>query len=391
MNLHEFQAKEILGRYGIPMPQGEVAGSAEAAEAAARRLPGSRFAVKAQVHAGGRGRAGGVKVVDSVSEVRAAAGEMLGQTLVTEQTGPEGRKVDAVYVEEAIDTERFLYVGVLVDREAGRVSLIGAEEGGEDIEDRAAATPAIIKSIAVDVDGATKASVYQGFARKLNLAGDLAKKAAEIFEVLARSFVELDASLIEINPLAITPDGDLVAIDVKMVLDDNAMFRHPDLSGLSDRDELDPVELKAQANEINYVRMDGNIGVVVNGAGLALATHDMLSDAGAVPANFMDIRTTASSLDIAGGFDLLLANPKVEVVLVNVHGGGLQRCDTIAEGIGISIKRNARAVPIVLRFAGNNADYGRTLLNNYGIPFIEASDMGDAIEKAVSQVKKEAA
>lgn len=391
MNLHEFQAKEILGRYGIPVPQGDVARSADAAEVAARRLPGSRFAVKAQVHAGGRGRAGGVKIVDSVAEVGAAAKQMLGTTLVTEQTGPQGRNVDAIYVEETVETERVLYVAVLVNKETGRVSLIGAEEGGEDIEDRAATTPSIIESLDVEVDGSTKASAYQGFARKLKLAGDLAKKGGEIFETLTRSFIELDASLIEINPLAVTQGGDLVALDVKMVLDDNAMFRHPDLHGLRDKDELDPVELEAQANEINYVRMDGNIGVVVNGAGLALATHDMISDAGAVPANFMDIRTTASSLDIAGGFDLLLANPKVGVVLVNVHGGGLQRCDTIAEGIGISFKRNARIVPIVLRFAGNNADYGRTLLNNYGIPFIEASDMGDAIEKAVSLVKKEAA
>ncbi|MDH3582255.1 MAG: ADP-forming succinate--CoA ligase subunit beta [Hyphomicrobiales bacterium] len=391
MNLHEFQAKEILGRYGIPVPQGDVARSADAAEVAARRLPGSRFAVKAQVHAGGRGRAGGVKIVDSVAEVGAAAKQMLGTTLVTEQTGPQGRNVDAIYVEETVETERVLYVAVLVNKETGRVSLIGAEEGGEDIEDRAATTPSIIETLDVEVDGSTKASAYQGFAQKLKLAGDLAKKGGEIFETLTRSFIELDASLIEINPLAVTQGGDLAALDVKMVLDDNAMFRHPDLHGLRDKDELDPVELEAQANEINYVRMDGNIGVVVNGAGLALATHDMISDAGAVPANFMDIRTTASSLDIAGGFDLLLANPKVGVVLVNVHGGGLQRCDTIAEGIGISFKRNARIVPIVLRFAGNNADYGRTLLNNYGIPFIEASDMGDAIEKAVSLVKKEAA
>lgn len=390
MNLHEFQAKEILCRYGVPVPQGDVAESAGAAEGVARKLPGSRFAVKAQVHAGGRGRAGGVKLVDSTSEVRAAAEKMLGLTLVTEQTGPQGRNVDAVYVEEAIDAERVLYIAVMVDREAGKVALLGAEEGGEDIEDRAEATPSIIKSATVEVDGSTKASTYLAFAKKLKLTGDLAKKAAELFESLTRSFIELDASMIEINPLAVTRSGDMVALDVKMILDDNAIFRHPDLGSLSDKNELDPVELEAQANEINYVRMDGNIGVVVNGAGLALATHDMLSDAGGTPANFMDIRTTASSLDIAGGFDLLLANPKVSAVLVNVHGGGLQRCDAIAEGIGISLKRNNRTVPIVLRFAGNNADYGRTLLDNYGISYIEASDMGDAVEQAVNLVKGEA-
>lgn len=391
MNLHEFQAKEILGRHGVPVPQGKVAESVDGAERAARGLPGSRFAVKAQVHAGGRGRAGGVKLVDSVKEVGSAAKEMLGLTLVTEQTGPEGRKVERIYVEEAVEAERILYLAVLVDRQLGQVALLGAEEGGEDIEDRAAAKPAIIKTLPIEIDGSTKAADFQAFAKKLKLTGALEKKATALFQALAGAFVELDASLIEINPLAVTKSGDLVALDVKMVLDDNAMFRHPDLKGLHDRDELDPVEMKAQANEINYVRMDGNIGVVVNGAGLALATHDMLTDAGGKPANFMDIRTTASSLDIAGGFDLLLENRDVEVVLVNVHGGGLQRCDTIAEGIGISLKRCRRSIPIVLRFAGNNADYGCTLLRNYGIPFIEAADMADAVEKVVAQVKKEAA
>lgn len=391
MNLHEFQAKEILERYGVPVPQGKVAESADAAERVARGLPGSRFAVKAQVHAGGRGRAGGIKLVGSAKEAGATAQELLGLTLVTEQTGPEGRKVEQIYVEEAIEPERVLYLAVLVDRQLGKVALLGAEEGGEDIEDRAAEKPAIIKSLPIEIDGSTKVAAYQAFAKKLKLTGALEKKAADLFSCLAKAFVELDASLIEINPLAVTKSGDLVALDVKMVLDDNAMFRHPDLKGLHDKDELDPVEMKAQANEINYVHMDGNIGVVVNGAGLALATHDMLTDAGGRPANFMDIRTTASSLDIAGGFDLLLENPDVEIVLVNVHGGGLQRCDTIAEGIGISLKRSRRDLPIVLRFAGNNADYGCTLLRNYGIPYTEAADMADAVEKAVSQVKKEAA
>jgi succinyl-CoA synthetase beta subunit len=391
MNLHEFQAKELLGRFGVAVPQGEVAESASAAEAAARRLPGRKFAVKAQVHAGGRGRAGGVRLVDSLDQVGATAKEMLGLTLVTEQTGPEGRSVNAVYVEEAIETERVLYVAVLVERETGKISLIGAEEGGEDIEDRAALKPAIIKSMVIDIDRRTPASAYQAFAKKLKLTGAPGKKACELFAALVQSFIELDASLIEINPLAVTPDQNLVALDVKMVLDDNALFRHPDLKDLRDHDELDPVELEAQANEINYVRMDGNIGVVVNGAGLALATHDMLTDAGGMPANFMDIRTTASSLDIAGGFDLLLSNPNVEVVLVNVHGGGLQRCDTIAEGIGISLKRSSREVPIVLRFAGNNADFGHTLLDNYGVRYINAADMGEAIEKTVELVAREAA
>ena len=347
--------------------------------------------VKAQVHAGGRGRAGGIKIVDSVAAVGKAAEELLGQTLVTEQTGPEGRTVKAVYVEEAIDVKRDVYVAVLIDRQAGKVALIGAEQGGEDIEERAAVKPDIIKTLLVNPDGSAESGAFEDFAKQLDLTGKLAKKAASLFQGLTKAFVEQDASLVEINPLAVTSAGELLALDVKMVLDDNAMFRHPDNNKLQDKDELDPVEMQAQANEINYVRMDGNIGVVVNGAGLALVTHDMLRDAGGVPANFMDIRTTASSLDISAGFDLLLSNPNVKAVLVNVHGGGMQRCDTIAEGIGISMKRSNRNVSIVLRFAGNNADYGCTLLGNYGISYIEAQDMGDAIERVVALVRPEAA
>lgn len=384
MNLHEYQAKEILGRYGVALPDGAVADTAADAEGAARRLPGKQFAVKAQVHAGGRGRAGGVQIVNSVSAVGKTSGELLGQTLVTEQTGPEGRSVRSVYIEEAVTSEREVYVAILVDRQAGKISLIGTETGGEDIEERMAADPGIIKSIFLQPDGSATKDTLEGFAREIGLTGALARKAAALFAGLGKAFVEQDASLIEINPLAVTPGKDLLALDVKMVLDDNALFRHPDLRELDDKDDLDPVEMEAQANEINFVRMDGNIGVIVNGAGLALATHDMLTDAGGEPANFMDIRTTASSLDIASGFDLLLANGNVKAVLVNVHGGGMQRCDTIAEGIGIAMKRSGKTIPLVVRFAGNNADYGRTLLGNYGISFVEADDMSEAVERATA-------
>lgn len=384
MNLHEYQAKDILARYGVAMPEGVVAATVAEVEGATRRLPGDRFVVKAQVHAGGRGRAGGVQIVDSVAAAAEAAKGLLGQTLVTEQTGPEGRTVRSVYVEEAVTSERDVYVAVLVDRQVGKIALIGAKKGGEDIEERMAADPSIIKTIFLKPDGTASQDAFDAFAKELQLTGALTKKATTLFAGLAKAFVEQDASLIEINPLAITSGKDLLALDVKMVLDDNAMFRHPDLRGLSDRDELDPVEMEAQANEINFVRMDGNIGVVVNGAGLALATHDMLTDAGEEPANFMDIRTTASSLDIAGGFDLLLANDNVKAVLVNVHGGGMQRCDTIAEGIGIAMKRSGKAIPLVVRFAGNNADYGRTLLSNYGIAFSVAKCMAAAVHEVAA-------
>ncbi|MGE0613863.1 MAG: ADP-forming succinate--CoA ligase subunit beta, partial [Hyphomicrobiales bacterium] len=378
-----FQAKEILASFGIPVPVGEIVETAEQAERAARRLPGKRYAVKAQVHAGGRGKAGGVVFAASPGEAGKTAAQMLGQVLVTEQTGPQGRTVRRVYVEEAVDINRVAYVAVMVDRLSGQVVLIGASEGGEDIEERAARDPRIIQSAPVPADGRMKASDLESFARKIGFDGLSGEKAAALFAAMAKAFFELDAALIEINPLAVTKTGELVALDAKMILDDNAMFRHADLKGLADHDDLDPVELQAQANEINYVRMDGNIGVVVNGAGLALATHDMLTDAGGEAANFMDIRTTATSLHIARGFDLLLQNPNVKTVLVNVHGGGLQRCDTIAEGIGVAIKRADRAMPIVVRFAGNNADFGRTLLNNYGVRYIEADNMTDAVEKAV--------
>lgn len=366
------------------MPEGVVADTSAAAESGARRLPGKKFAVKAQVHAGGRGRAGGVQIVNSVAAAGKAAEDLLGQTLVTEQTGPEGRRVQRVYVEEAIEADRHVYVAALVDRQAGKMALIGAGRGGEDIEERMVADPTIIKTLFLQPDGSATKQFYEEFARALDLKGPLVKKASALFERLGKAFIEQDASLIEINPLAVTASKELFALDVKMVLDDNAMFRHPEARGLHDRDELDPVELEAQANEINFVRMNGNIGVVVNGAGLALATHDMLTDAGGEPANFMDIRTTATSLDIAGGFDLLLGNENVKAVLVNVHGGGMQRCDTIAEGIGIAMKRSGKTVPMVVRFAGNNADYGRTLLANYGIPFSEADCMAAAVHEATA-------
>lgn len=391
MNLHEFQAKDILAGYGLSVPAGAVAESADDAVAAARKIAAARFAVKAQVHAGGRGRAGGVRMVESYDAVRAAAEELLGTRLVTEQTGAAGRAVRKVYVEAAVEAEHVLYVAVLVNRDQGAVSLIGAKAGGEDIEERAARNPGIIEELLLAPDGTARVADFNEFARRLGLKGNLAKEAGVLFKSLTRAFVELDASLIEINPLAVMAGDDLLALDVKMVLDDNALFRHGELEGLRDVDELDPVELKAQESEINYVQMDGDIGVVVNGAGLALATLDLLRDAGGAPANFMDIRTTATSLDIARGFDLLLENENVRAVLVNVHGGGLQRCDTVAEGIGIAMKRSGRARPIVLRFAGNNADFGRTLLDNYGVAYTQAADMADAVDRVTALVRQEAA
>ena len=391
MNLHEYQAKELLSRYGIAAPEGRLASSPEEAEAMARKLPGQRFAVKAQVHAGGRGEAGGVRIVESPAAVKQVARELIGKKLVTNNTGPEGRIVRKVYVETAVKPERVLYLAALVDRSAGGVSIIGAREGGGDIEDRVARNPRIIERLPLQPDSRPSADELRAFAGQLGLTGGVGDSAAELLSGLIDALYQLDASLIEINPLAVMPDGTLLALDMKMVVDDNALFRHPELEPLRDEDELDPVELQAQRHEINYVKLDGNIGVVVNGAGLALATLDLLRDAGGSPANFMDIRTMATSVQIARGLDILMADPRVTAILVNIHGGGLPRCDTVAEAIGMAQRRSGRALPLILRAAGNNAEFARHVLRNCGVPFIDARDMADAAERAVALTRNKAA
>ncbi len=388
MNLHEFQAKELLARYGIHAPEGRVASSPEEAETMARKLPGQRFAVKAQVHAGGRGEAGGVQIVDSPQAVKQAARGLIGKKLVTSNTGPEGRIVRKVYVETAVKPERVLYLAAMVDRAEGAVALIGAREGGGDIEDRVARNPRIIERMVLGPHAGERPEDLRAYAGRLGLSGE---PGLELLMGLVDALYQLDASLIEINPLAVMPDGTLLALDTKMVIDDNALFRHPELEPLRDEDELDPGELQAQRHEINYVKLDGNIGVVVNGAGLALATLDLLRDAGGAPANFMDIRTMATSVQIARGLDLLLADPRVTAILVNIHGGGLTRCDTVAEAIGIAFRRAKRSLPLVFRAAGNNADFARHVLRNCGVPFIEARDMAEAAERAVALTRNKAA
>jgi len=383
MNIHEYQAKEILARYGVPVPPGAIADTPEAAEAIIKDLDATRFAVKAQVHAGGRGKAGGVRLVATAQAARDAAKELLGKVLVTEQTGAEGRQIRKVYVEAAENIDRSLYTALFVDRQSGKIALIGAKVGGEDIEERAAKDPDVIGKVLLDLHGGSSAAMEE-FAAWLDIPKALSSDAVSLFEGLHQAFSDLDASLIEINPLAITKDGRLVALDTKVTIDDNALARHPELADLRDDDELDPVELEAQSHDINFVRMDGNIGVAVNGAGLALATNDMLVDAGGSPANFMDIRTTATSLEISRGFDLLLNAPNLQAVLINIHGGGMTRCDTIAEALGIAMRRTGRKVPIVFRAAGNNADFARTVLKNCGITFTDARNMKDAVEHAVA-------
>jgi succinyl-CoA synthetase beta subunit len=383
MNIHEYQAKEILARYGVPVPPGAVAETSKDAEAIIKDLDATRFAVKAQVHAGGRGKAGGVRLVATARAASDAAKELLGKVLVTEQTGKQGRRIRKVYVEAAERIETPLYVALFVDRKVGKIALIGAKEGGDDIEERAHADPDIIGKVLLDLQG-SNAGELEKFANWLDIPESLVPDAVSLFESLHKAFSDLDASLIEINPLAVTEDGRLVALDFKVTIDDNALTRHPELAALRDDDELDPVELEAQNHDINFVRMDGDIGVAVNGAGLALATNDMLVEAGGRPANFMDIRTSATSLEISRGFDLLLNAPGVNVVLINIHGGGMTRCDTVAEALGISMRRTGRKLPIVFRAAGNNADFARTVLKNCGITYTDARNMKDAVDHAVA-------
>jgi succinyl-CoA synthetase beta subunit len=384
MDLHEFQAKALLSRYNIPIVSGRLAATPAEAEAAAREIGSGGFVVKAQVHAGGRGLSGGIRLAGSPAAVATEAGGLIGRNLVTAQTPQGGLSVKKVYVEEAVDIARSLYAAAVIDRSSGRVALIGSPEGGEDIEERDRRGEGHFEQTLLTIGSGVPEGDFVGFAKMLGLEGSQADEAATLFQRLAQAFIDVDASLIELNPLAITPAGKFAAVDVKIVLDENALFRHRELEDLRDEDERDSTELAAQRHQMNYLQMDGDIGVVVNGAGLALATLDSLRDSGGEPANFMDIRTTASSLDIARGFELLLAKPGVKAVLVNVHGGGMQRCDTIAEGIGIAIKRAGRVPPLVARFAGNNAEYARMLLGNYGIPFIPAGSIGEASEQAVA-------
>jgi succinyl-CoA synthetase beta subunit len=398
MDLYEFQAKELLARFGIGIPKGWVAESAADAQKAAERLGCRRFAVKAQVRAGERARHGGVRFAEGACAAGVEAGLLLGRRLATAQT-PDGLPVRRVFVEEEVAATRLLYAAVTIDSATGRAVLLAGAEGGGDIEARAERDPGLIQSTPLTLRDRTADGDFAGLAHRIGLTGAAATAAEQLLWRLATAFVALDATLIEINPLALIGAGELVALDAKLVIDDNALIRHPDLRALRDftvRDESDPVELEAQHHQINYIRMNGDIGVLVNGAGLALATLDMVSDAGGRPANFMDVRTTATSLDIARGFQLILDNEAVRAILVNVHGGGMQPCDTIAEGIGIALRRRPhRDLPIVISMAGNNAAFARIVLRNTGVRHIACASPWEAVQTAVAaasaaSVKKEA-
>src|SRR5215472_10451662 len=389
MNIHEYQAKELLATYGVPVQPGGVAYTpAEAAEVA-QRLGGKMWAVKAQIHAGGRGKAGGVKLVRSPGEASAAAAVMLGKRLVTHQTGPQGRDVKRVYVEAASDIARELYLALSVDRASGRITLIAAAEGGVEIEELAARAPDSIMRLAIDP--ATGIEPFHGrrLAFELGLGAPLAKAMVGLVGGLYRAFGEFDASLIELNPLVVTGAGGLVALDAKMGFDDNALFRHAEIEALRDEDEEDPIEREGQKNSLSYVKLDGNIGCMVNGAGLAMATMDIIKLYGGSPANFLDVGGGATRERVTAAFKLILSEPNVEAILVNIFGG-IARCDVIAEGVVSAAREVNLHVPLVVRLEGTNVELGRKILSQSGLPIIAAENFADAAEKVVKSIREAA-
>ncbi len=395
MNIHEYQAKELLRRYGVAVLEGHVAWNAEEAAAAAAKLPGPVYVVKSQIHAGGRGAGrfmedpngkGGVRVVKSVADVKAAADAMIGKTLVTKQTGPAGKLVSRVYVEDGCDIARELYLGLLVDRATSRLTIMASTEGGMEIEEVAEKHPEKILKVAID-----PASGISGFhARKLAFGLGLTGKQVSSFTkfvlALYGAFVELDCAIVEINPLVVTGAGEIVALDAKVSFDDNALFRHKDLEALRDDSEMDPKELDAVKNDLNYVALDGEIGCMVNGAGLAMATMDIIKLYGSSPANFLDVGGTATAARVTEAFRIITSDANVKAILVNIFGG-IAKCDMIATGIVEATKTLSLKVPLVVRLEGTNVDLGKKILADSGLAIIAADNLADAAQKVVAAVK----
>ena len=385
MNIHEFQAKQILSRFGVPVPKGQPASTAAEAAQAFSSLGAPKGVVKAQIHAGGRGKAGGVKLVSSAREASEFAGKLLGQPLITHQTGPQGRVVRRVYVEQAGDVARELYLGMVVDRKAECVAVISSTEGGMEIEEVAAKTPD--KILTEPIDPIIGLAGFQS--RKLAFALGLRDKQVGQFGALLnslyRAFIETDASLIEINPLVLTKDGNVVCLDAKLSFDDNALFRHPDIRELRDPNEEDPAETEAAKFDLSYVHLDGNIGCMVNGAGLAMATMDIVKYYGAEPANFLDVGGGANSQKVSAAFRILLSDQRVRAVLINIFGG-IMLCDVLAQGVVDAAREVKLEVPLVVRMEGTNVDKGKQILKDSGIKVIAASDMADAARRVVEAI-----
>jgi succinyl-CoA synthetase beta subunit len=396
MNIHEYQAKELLAKYGVPVPAGYAAMSVEEAVEAAQKLPGPLWVVKAQIHAGGRGKGrfrelgpdakGGVRLARSIDEVREHAAEMLGKTLVTVQTGAHGKQVQRLYITDGVEIEKEFYLALLVDRESGRVAIVASTEGGIDIETVAHETPEKIQTLAVDP--ATGLMPHHGreVAAVLGLTGDLATQAGEVLARLYDAFIGTDAAQIEINPLAVTDKGELLVLDAKVGFDNNAEFRHPELEQLRDLSEEEPMEIEASKYDLAYIKLDGNIGCMVNGAGLAMATMDIIKLEGGEPANFLDVGGGANKEKVTAAFKIILSDPSVKGILVNIFGG-IMRCDIIADGIVAAAREVDLRVPLVVRLEGTNVSQGKDILASSGLPIIAANDLGDAAKKIVAEVK----
>jgi len=396
MNIHEYQAKELYRQYGVPTPTGYPAFTVEEAVAAAQKLPGPVWVVKAQIHAGGRGKGtfkepeagdkGGVRLAKSIDEVREFASQMLGRTLVTVQTGEAGRQVKRLYVEEGSAIERELYLSALVDRATSRVAFIVSQDGGMDIEQVAHDTPERI--LTLTIDPATGFQPFHGrkIAFALNLKGDQVKQCVKMVNALYNMVVEKDMSMLEINPLVVTKDGNLIALDGKMDFDSNALYRHPEIVALRDLDEEDPMELEASKYDLSYVKLDGNIGCMVNGAGLAMATMDIIKLYGAEPANFLDVGGGATKEKVQAAFKIILNDPAVKGILVNIFGG-IMRCDIIAEGVVAAAREMDITVPLVVRLEGTNVELGKKILSDSGLKIIPADDLADAARKITDEVK----
>ena len=386
MKIHEYQAKSVLARFGVPVPRGEVAFSAAEAGEIARRLGGDVVVVKAQIHAGGRGKGGGVKIVRSAQDAEEVATQMIGMTLVTHQTGPEGKKVGRVLIEEGLQIDRELYLSILIDRAAERPVIIASAAGGMDIEDVAAKDPE--KILREHVDPGTGIIPFQ--ARKLafgmGLEGSVVNKFVKVLDAIYKAFIDTDASMVEINPLILTKGGDLLALDAKVTFDDNALYRHADLREFRDISEEDPLEVEASKYSLNYIRLDGNIGCMVNGAGLAMATMDIIKLSGGEPANFLDVGGGANAEQIKNAFRILMADKAVRAVLINIFGGIL-RCDVLAEGVIAAVKELGVPVPIVIRMEGTNVEKGKQMLRDSGLNFATADDMNEAAQKVVAAGK----
>ena len=386
MNIHEHQAKTVLAEFGVPVPRGYPAFTVDEAVAAAEKLGGPVWVVKAQIHAGGRGKGGGVKLARSIDEVRAEAEKMLGMTLVTHQTGPKGRLVSRLYIEEGASIAKEYYLSLLVDRDTSRVAVVASTEGGMDIEDVAHSTPERIHTFTIDP--ATGVWPHHGLilADALGLKGETAKQARALLPQLYKAFVEKDMSLLEINPLIATTDGSIKVLDAKMGFDDNALFRHPEVVALRDESEEDAKEIEASKYELSYIALDGDIGCMVNGAGLAMATMDIIKLYGAEPANFLDVGGGATREKVTAAFKIIMADPNVKGILVNIFGG-IARCDLLAEGVVAAVKEVGLAVPLVVRLEGTNAELGKQIISESGLNVIAANDLADGAKKIVAAVK----